>query len=172
MIEIRPVKGYEGLYMVDNLGNVFRCKPGGLKQLSPFNNTSNGTRYMQVKLYSGGEVKNFCVHKLVAEAFIENPFDLPVVDHLNGDYTDNRACNLEWVTNRENVRRGKTMLGNNRYGSRGRPVIVITELGDELHFPSVSEAARVLCRSRQALMSTCRGRQRTSAGCEVFYEET
>lgn len=158
--------------MVDNQGNVFRCKPGGLKQLTPSHNTSNETRYTQVVLYSGGVGKHFCVHKLVAEAFVDNPFNLPVADHLNGDYNDNRACNLEWVTQKENVRRGKTMLGNNRYGTKGRPVTVITDFGEELHFPSVAEAARALGRSRQALMSTCRGRQRSSAGCEVFYEET
>ena len=48
--------------------------------------------------------KRYLVHRLVAEACIPNPDNLPVVDHINRDKHDNRACNLRWVTRSENSR--------------------------------------------------------------------
>ena len=49
--------------------------------------------------------RNYRVARLVAHAFIHNPLNLPEVDHINKDTTDNSANNLEWVTGRENIRR-------------------------------------------------------------------
>ena len=45
------------------------------------------------------------VHRIVAEAFIPNPNNLPTIDHIDGDKTNNHVSNLEWVTHRENCRR-------------------------------------------------------------------
>ena len=47
-------------------------------------------------------IGTFFIHRAVAELFVPNPENKPVVDHINTDYSDNRACNLRWVTQKEN----------------------------------------------------------------------
>ena len=102
MIEIwKDIKGYEGLYKVSNTGKVFSYKSNKLLSLKSIN--SGG--YIQVGLYKSKKAKMFCVHKLVAEAFIPNPLSLDVVDHLDENKTNNNVHNLEWVTQYENIMR-------------------------------------------------------------------
>ena len=69
--------------------------------LKPFN---NGFGYYQVCLCHEGKQKKLRVHRLVALAFIPNPQGKPYVNHINGHPTDNGVSNLEWCTQKENVR--------------------------------------------------------------------
>ena len=106
----RDVKGYEGLYQVSNMGLV---KSLGRKDrfgrvikeriLEPAV-THNG--YLRVGLHVDGKRKMLRVHRLVCEAFHENPDNKSEVNHVNEDKTDNRACNLEWSTRTENCNHG------------------------------------------------------------------
>ena len=106
----RDVKGYEGLYQVSNMG---RVKSLGRKDrfgrvikeriLEPAV-THNG--YLRVGLHVDGKRKMLRVHRLVCEAFHENPDNKSEVNHVNEDKTDNRACNLEWSTRTENCNHG------------------------------------------------------------------
>ena len=102
----KDIEGYEGRYKVSNLGNVLSIvskKPRLLKARE----TVYG--YLRVALYHPNKkVVNYAVHRLVATAFIPNPYMYPCVNHKNEDKCDNRAENLEWCT----------YLYNNNYGSR------------------------------------------------------
>lgn len=97
--------------------------------LSPFK-TKNG--YMKINILR----KGFYVHRLVAESFIPNPDNKPQVNHKNCDKTDNRADNLEWATNSENVRHY-----NASHKKKSKKVRVI-EVKSGKVFESVAEAAR------------------------------
>lgn len=111
MEEWKDVKGYEGLYQISNLGRVRsfieagshrRCdEPRILK--TP---VSSGTGYRVCGLYKNGVRKTALVHRMVAEAFIDNQDNKPQVNHKNGARDDNRVDNLEWVTCSENVKHG------------------------------------------------------------------
>lgn len=108
--EWRDVVGYEGLYQVSDQGRVKSlerkdCLGRTVKErtLKP-SPTKYG--YLVVSLHAGGKQKMLRVHRLVCEAFHENPDNKPQVNHVNEDKTDNRACNLEWCTRIENMNHG------------------------------------------------------------------
>lgn len=93
----KDIHGYEGLYQVSNLGNVFSVR--NKKILSQ----SEHTTYSIVCLSKDGKSKAFGVHRLVASAFIPNPDGKNTVNHINCNRHDNRAENLEWLTWEENI---------------------------------------------------------------------
>ena len=101
MEEWKNVIGYEGLYEVSNKGNVRNVRRNTLLKLSK---TNYG--YIQVHLYKNGIRTGLRVHRLVAQAFIPNPDNLPEVNHLDEDKTNNRVDNLEWCTAKYNVNYG------------------------------------------------------------------
>lgn len=81
--------------------------------------------------------KRKLIHRLVAEAFISNPDNLPIVNHIDGNRHNAVATNLEWVTQRENVLHG---IYVSPVGNRPRCKVKCTETGEE--YSSISEAAR------------------------------
>ena len=97
------IVGYERYYLVSNLGCVYSVRHD--KILKPILTTAG---YEKVHLSVNGECKTVPIHRLVAQAFIPNPDNKPTVNHKNEIKTDNRAENLEWMTNRE----------QNSYGTR------------------------------------------------------
>jgi hypothetical protein len=114
--EWRPIKSYEGYYEVSNLGRVRsltrkieRTDPKITTKkrlftyygkLIPFWIAKKG--YLRLTLNKNGVKSNHLVHRLVAQAFIENENGKEQVNHINGIKCDNRVENLEWVTNYEN----------------------------------------------------------------------
>lgn len=98
--EWRDIKGYEGLYKVSSNGEIYSLISGKERVLKI--SKSNG--YVLIDLYKDGIGKWFRVHRLVAEAFIENPDNLPIVIHLDNNKQNNHYSNLKWGTISENTK--------------------------------------------------------------------
>lgn len=100
----KDIKGYDGKYQISNYGNVkslnYRCT--GKEQLLKPSLHTNG--YLFVRLCK--PLKMYLIHRLVAEAFIPNPDDLPQVNHKDEDKTNNHVVNLEWCTQSYNINYG------------------------------------------------------------------
>lgn len=106
------VVGYEGLYMVSNMGNVMGVpKSTRLGQLIKPKELSGHRGYLTVCLCKENKRKFVSVHRLVATAFIPNLERKPEVNHINGDKSDNRVENLEWATRSENELHAYRVLG-------------------------------------------------------------
>jgi hypothetical protein len=88
----KDVVGYEGRYEVSNTGDIRNSRTG--RVLSP--GLSQG--YLYVALYRDGSRQNKQINRLVAEAFLDNPNNYPIVNHRNEIKTDNTIDNLEWCT--------------------------------------------------------------------------
>lgn len=107
----KDIKGFEGEYQIDTEGNTYSCKFGKRRLMKP---TKNKYGYLQVGLRKDGKQKRFYVHRLVAEAFIPNPYNLPEVNHKNEDKSDNRVENLEFCDRKY----------NSNYGTRGKRISI------------------------------------------------
>ena len=98
MEEWKDIKGYEGLYQISNKGRVKSLGNNKTKKekiLKP--RKCNG--YFSVRLCKKGEKpKPFDIHRLVAEHFLPNPDNLPVVNHKDENKLNNNVENLEWCT--------------------------------------------------------------------------
>lgn len=156
---MRPIKGYEGLYLVTSCGKVWSCR--NKKFLKP---AATQEGYVQVFLYKGGKRQNCYVHRLVAEAYIPNPLGLPQINHLNERKTDNYVNNLEWVSCKDNCNYGTRNERQAR--AQGRPVLCV-ELNKV--FYGVAAAAREFGLHKACISRCCLGTQKTSGGYHWRY---
>lgn len=92
----QPVKDYETLYEVSNWGKVKSVNGTLLKQYN-----CNG--YMRSSLCKNGKCKQYFVHRLVGQVFISNPKNLPYINHLDCNRSNNHVENIEWCTHKENI---------------------------------------------------------------------
>lgn len=112
--EWRDIKGYEGLYQVSNTGKVLSVERvhlvnekhrrytraiGGKEIKSKKDNCG----YINVALHKDGERKIYKVHRLVAEAFIPNPYNKKYVNHIDENKENNCSENLSWIDFKENI---------------------------------------------------------------------
>lgn len=174
----KDIKGYEGLYQASNFGRIKRLEAllpdkNGNKHYSPekiLKPWKHKSGYQLIGLNKYGCRKAKLIHRIIAEAFIENPHDKPQINHKDGDKTNNCVSNLEWVTNSENQRHKIYTLGKktpleNYHRKRVRCV----ETGEI--FSSLSDAAKAAGVKYPNIAAVCLnypGRS-TSAGCHWEY---
>lgn len=134
----KPVVGYEGLYEVSNWGRVKSLKFGKERILKLFKDTSG---YLCVKLCKNTNKCQFKVHRLVAEAFLPNPDNLPCVNHKDECKTNNNVNNLEWCNSKYNINFGTR---NEKVSKKlSKPVLQYTLDGQFVReWPSTMECGR------------------------------
>lgn len=166
--EWRKVDGFPN-YSVSNDGLVRNDKSNKLKELQ-----INTTGYYKTDLYSGGNRSTQRIHRLVANAFIDNPDNKPDVNHIDGNKLNDNVENLEWVTKSENMIHAYNtglvphhssygMLGkkNPNGGSKGKPVRVI-ETNEE--YKNIAECSRSLGISDRRICDVLTGHMESCNG--------
>ena len=93
----KPTHIFSEYYHISDSGELYSVRAN---KVLKYNVDPDGYRYYV--LCVSGERHTIKAHRLVALAFIPNPDNKPAIDHINGNKTDNRVCNLRWVTNKEN----------------------------------------------------------------------
>lgn len=161
----KDIKGYEGKYQVSNYGRVksLNYRHTGKEQLLKPALQTNG--YLCVSLYK--PLKLYLIHRLVAEAFIPNPDNLPQVNHKDEDKTNNHVNNLEWCSLLYNIRYGTGL--KRKITNRCKKVYQYTLDGEFVReFESVAECGRNGY-NQGAIVSCCKGKIKTHKGYKWSY---
>ena len=148
-------------YASSNLGNIKNIKKGNI--LTPYLNT-NG--YLTYTFCQNGVKKTFRLHRLVALYFIDNPNNLPYVNHKDGDKTNNKVENLEWCTAKEN----DTHARSSRLKNQEKPIIAKNiETNETLTFKSVTEAGAFLGINKGTISKVLNGKRNQTHGYKFYF---
>jgi len=155
----RDIEGFEGYYQVSNLGRVkgvARDLPDG-KHIKEKIREPQGSTYLAIDLWKDNKSHNKLVHRLVAQAFLPNPDNLPEVNHKDGNPRNNSVANLEWVSSSSNTAHRLATKGTSY-----RKSVQCLETGEI--FTSISAASRSVNASTQQVIdsinskSCCKGK--------------
>ena len=155
---IKQIVNYEDTYSISEDGKVLNIKSN--KYLKPILG-NNG--YYRVALCVNGIPKAHNIHRLMAEHFINNPYNKEFVNHISGDKTDNSINNLEWVTRNENMQHAfENGLSNVK---PNMPVLQLTKSGTLIaKYVSISEACRQLKMHKSNISNVLNGKRKTAGG--------
>lgn len=174
MEEWKVIEGTYGLLEVSSEGRIKSNMRDGriLKQ------QSDKKGYCRVRVTVKREQKSFKVHRLVASAFVPNPKGLPQVNHIDGNKQNNRADNLEWVSNMQNARHAlESGLWENVLSAscrtneaRKTPIVSVDcKTGETKRFESVSAAERFY--GSRHISDVLKGKRSKAAGHRFYREE-
>jgi len=164
MVIWKQVVGYEDKYLVSINGEIKSIARN--KILTPKNNWDG---YKRIQLYRKNKCIFVSIHRLVAEAFLGTPQEGMVVNHINGIKGDNRLINLEWVTQKDNIRHAhETGL------SKTKKIVHQYDMNNKYieTFDSVSKASKITGVDTSSISRNCNGHL-PHAGFYLWrYEET
>lgn len=167
----KDIDGFDK-YEISNLGNIRNKKN---KKMRAFSEHRDG--YLKVILFNCGKRHYFQVHRLVAITFIRNDENLPVVNHKNGNKSDNRVENLEWCTVADNTKHAyDSGLAKGHNGGMNKLVAVYCDNGELLKvFNSITDVSEYFKTSRNAIREAIKRDSKTGKsikGYKVdFYNE-
>lgn len=158
------VKGYEDIYTVSNTGKVFSIGRG------IYLKSDKSHEYQRVTLSKDSITTRYFIHRLVAEAFIDNPHKKPFINHIDNDPTNNNVGNLEWCTHSENmihahkqdrlanIKASHAAIDVNylRYGENHKERLGSRFVG-YFPFKQILATPKPLTKSQSALKYICRG---------------
>ena len=174
--EWRDIEGYEGLYQVSNLGRVksLSYNHSGKEKIRKLRTNTKG--YLDVILYKDNKGKHYRVNRLVALAFVFNddPEHKTQVNHINEIKTDNRACNLNWMSLKENINYGTGVERRNQKQkndpTKSKPVKQLSLDGTLVAiWPSAMEAERKNGFAHNNIWTCCNGKYKTAYGYKWEY---
>jgi hypothetical protein len=171
MEEWRDVVGYEGKYLVSNIGNIKSVKRD--KILTP---KKNHDGYLRIQLWKNNKAVFVSIHRLVAESFIPNHENKPFVNHIDGTKNNNLVENLEWVTQSENVRHAwnNGFCGGSINGKHSKAVDQYDLNGNYINtYPSTMEVERQLGIPHSQISNVCKKKKNynTAGGYKWQYSE-
>ena len=183
----KPIRWSNGRYLVSNLGRI--------KSTDWFCDYIDGTKrikrghllhpcilkcgYAQIQLFYNGRRKHFYMHRLVAEAFIDNPKNLRYINHIDENKTNNNVSNLEWCTFEYNInygtrnkRAGEKVAGSKnpqyKFGkdtSRAIPIRQYSLTGEFIkEYDCAATAMRETGINQCTIRAVANGRRKTAGG--------
>ena len=169
----KDIEGYNGRYRVSNLGRVmsmwqanqYKNHIGKPMLLKP---ATHRQGYLYVHLTNNGETKKHYVHRLVAEAFIPNPDNLPQINHKDENKSNNIVDNLEWCDGKYNSNYG-TRVERHR-AMISKPVIQTTMDGEYVRWFQSATVAENECGYDSAYISqVCNGKRPNAYGYKFHF---
>lgn len=164
MEEWKNIEGYDGLYKVSNLGRVKSLGNEKTRKEKILKTGKTKDGYLQVGLHKEGKRKKCYVHRLVAQAFIENPNNFNEVNHIDENKENNISTNLEWCTGKSNCNHGSR---NEKIRVALSKRVKCKETG--IIYASTHQAQRKTGVSQGNISSCCNGRYKTAGGYHWQY---
>lgn len=174
MEQWKVVPGTDGAIEVSNEGRI----KSNLRDGRILKATSDQKGYLRLRVTINRQKHSYKVHRLVAQAFVDNPQGRPQVNHKDGNKQNNRAENLEWVTNKDNahhaIRNGlwdSVIAGTLRENESRKKPIIATDIvtGESKEYSSISDAEREI--GSRHISDVLKGKRRQAKGFTFAYKE-